>query len=429
MNRRRDRGSGGSGKFRYLMTTRPALADRGLAGCLVAVLCVILPFVPQDLAADEPERPMVEFGRLLSFDVAYERGFGDSDGRPDREFEAEPLFRLTATIAPGRRWSGFLEADLLSQITWERGESREVENTLRINQAYLRYDDDIELRFGRWLYRDEREWLFDENIDGVLIGFEAGEFDVEAFAGRVAALPRELFNPSSRGDDVNHYAILAELESEDDINYAGFAVLGDDRGGSGDYQLSLGARSYGELDNGLDYWANVGLALGRADGRRLKGYGFDIGGTYRLGEHPLRPRLTMGYAWGSGDRDPASGTDRAYRQTGLQSNEASLGGLAKFKYYGEALDPELSNIAITTAGVGITSYDRLSLDLFYHNYRQVEAAAGGARHIGDGIDLVMGYRPTRDIEIETAVGWFAPGSSTTAPKSGVVARIEFEYAF
>lgn len=399
-----------------------------LRRCRTAAPLAVFALGSQGLAAEETERPVVEYRKLLSFDLKYERGFGERDGRRAREFEAEPLLRFVATIAPGRRWSGFFEADFLSQTTWERGEPRETENIARINQAYLRHDDEIEFRFGRWLYRDEREWLIDENIDGLLLSFDLGEVEVDAFAGRVGRLPRELFNPSSRGDPVNHYAIQAEVEPVEDIHYAAFAILSDDRTGN-DRQLSFGVRSYGELDFGLDYWANMGLSLGRADGRRLNGYGFDIGGTYRLSGHPLNTGLTLGYAFGSGDRNPAATTDGAYRQTGLQSNEARLGGLAKFKYYGEALDPELSNIAIATAGIGITSDERLSLDLFYHHYRKVVAVAGGSRHLGDGLDLVMGYRLSRNIEIETAVGWFEPASSTDAPQSGVVARIELEYAF
>lgn len=406
------------------MIQRPDLTRK-----VAAALCVTCALGSGSVVADEADRPLVEFQRLLSFDLDYREGFRDNDGRPEREIEAEPLFRFVATIAPGRRWSGFVEADLLSQTVWERGEPRETAQIARINQAYLRYDDDIELRFGRWLYRDQREWLFDENFDGVLVGFDVGEIRIDALAGRVGWASRELFTPSSRGDPVNHYAILAETEPASDIHHAAFAVLSDDRDRSGDDQLSLGIRSYGKLDFGLDYWANAGLSLGEADGRRLKGYGFDVGGTYRLGDHPLGPRLTLGYAWGSGDRDPDSSTDRAYRQTGLQSNEASLGGLAKFKYYGEALDPDLSDIAIATAGFGITADDRLSLDLFYHHYRQVETGAGRPGHIGDGIDLVVGYRPTRNIEIEAAVGWFAPGDNNSAPQSGTVARLEVEYSF
>jgi alginate production protein len=401
----------------------------GLTRRVAAALCVTLAVGPMDAAANEPEKPMVEFRRLLAFDLEFERGFRDRSGRRAREVEIQPLLRFAATIAPDRTWSGFLEADFLSQVTWERGDPREITSIARINQAYLRYDDEIELRFGRWLFRDEREWLIDENFDGLLMSFELGDVSVDALAGRVGWLPRELFNQDSRGDRINHYAILAEIEPARDVHHAGFIVVSDDRERPEDYQISFGLRSYGEIGSGFNYWANAGLSGGKAEGRRLQGYGFDIGGTYRFDDHPLRPRLTLGYAWGSGDRDPASGTDRAYRQTGLQSNETRLGGFAKFKYYGEALDPDLSNIAIATAGVAITANERISFDVFYHHYRQVEMAGGGGRHVGDGLDLVVGFRPEGNLEIDAAVGWFKQGSSAAAPESGVVARIEFEYAF
>jgi alginate production protein len=67
--------------------------------------------------------------------------------------------------------------------------------------------------------------------------------------------------------------------------------------------------------------------------------------------------------------------------------------------------------------------------MFYHHYREVTASAGGASHLGDGLDLVIGYRPARGIEIDAAIGWFKRGTSATATQSGVTARIELEYYF
>jgi alginate production protein len=197
----------------------------------------ILAAVAPGASADENERPTVEFRRLLAFDLEFERGFRDRDGRSAREFGAEPLLRLIATIARGRRWSGFSEADFLSQITLEKNRPREIRNIARINQAYLRYDDDVDLRIGRWLYRDEREWLLDTNIDGVLLNFDTGAVNIDAFAGRVGVFPRQLFSPDSLGDRVNYYGILAEVEPTSDVHHAAFAILGDDRERSGDRQL------------------------------------------------------------------------------------------------------------------------------------------------------------------------------------------------
>ncbi|TJZ89873.1 hypothetical protein FA743_17465 [Paracoccus gahaiensis] len=382
--------------------------------------------IPAPLLAGEDLPPLMEFRPLLKVDLAYERETEEDDRAG--EAGVKPLVRLIAEVASERTWSGFTEIDLFSERIWERGEDRATTNTARINQAYLRYDGAVELRVGRWLYRDEREWLIDENIDGVLARVEMGKVRVDALAGRVGWVPRELFEPDSRGDRIAYAGLLAEVEAADDIHVAGFALLGDDRERGGGEQLSLGLRSWGELDAGISYWADAGLSRGEAEGRRLKGYGFDLGATRLWEDHDLQPRLTLGWAQGSGDGDPSDGTDRTYRQTGLQSNEGRLGGFAKLKYYGEALDPDLGNLRIATAAVGVTPGEHLSIDLVYHHYRLLEAA-GGEAHLGDAIDLVLGFRPTDALEVDAAFGWFSGGDGDTAPQRAFAGRIEVEYAF
>jgi hypothetical protein len=37
------------------------------------------------------------------------------------------------------------------------------------------------------------------------------------------------------------------------------------------------------------------------DGRRLRGYGVNLGGTCRFANLPLHPSISLGYAYGSGD--------------------------------------------------------------------------------------------------------------------------------
>lgn len=371
--------------------------------------------------------PAIEFRRSLQLDLAYERQTDDGDR--DREGAVSPLFRLIGEVASEETWSGFFEFDVFSERVWERGEPRSTTNTARVNQAYLQYDDGFRIRAGRWLYRDEREWLIDENIDGVMARFDAGPVRIDALAGRVGWLPRTLFEPGSRGDRIAYYGLLAQMEPVDDRYVEAFAILGDDRERGAGEQLSLGLRSWGKLGDGLTYWADAGLSRGSDDDRRLKGYGFDIGATRLWEDHDLQPRVTVAFAQGSGDGDPDDGTDRAYRQTGLQSNEARLGGFAKLKYYGEALDPDLSDIRIATAGVGLTANDAVSVDLLYHHYRHVSVTQGQDSHLGDALDLVLGLRPTDALEIDAAIGWFAGGSDATDPDRGMAARIEMEYAF
>ncbi len=79
-------------------------------------------------------------------------------------------------------------------------------------------------------------------------------------------------------------------------------------------------------------------------------------------DHKLKPSVTLGYALGSGDDASTSDVDESFRQTGLQDNSAKFNGVTRLKYYGEVLNPELSNLSVLTAGVGIRPSPRSSID-------------------------------------------------------------------
>lgn len=95
---------------------------------------------------------------------------------------------------------------------------------------------------------------------------------------------------------------------------------------------------------------------GRADRNVATG---SICGVYGKWDHPLKPRLTLACARGSGN----------FRQTDLLSNEGSLGQEIETFYYGEVLRPELANLTVLTMGAGVTFGDKLSADLYWRDYR------------------------------------------------------------
>lgn len=425
---------------------RAPLGGRDVQALLaVAALLAAMPALAQD--RDEAAPSLFELQPLVMFDSEVEENFDLDRDEQDRIVGVEPKLRLVLDIARDRRVSGFVEADVLRSFEWEQNEPEERERAVRVNQAYVRFADvitDLDLRIGRWLFRDRREWLIDENIDGAHLYFEREPWTVDAFAGRVNLVQRDVLDPLTRGDPEWDFALMADYAVTVDMRLGGYLVYRRELTGARDRPLFLGLRSYGEVTPGLAYWADLGHVRGYGDGRSLRGFGLDVGGTYMVEDHPLRPRVTLGYAWGSGG-DDGDGVDRAYRQTGLQSNEDRLGGFAKLKYYGEVLDPEVSNLHVATAGLGLTVGERLSIDLLYHHYRRVRSDQGlrddalsrgptdGSRHLGDGLDLVLGFRPELPFEIDAAVGWFEPGAAYRGggerSDGALFARVEVEIAF
>ena len=154
--------------------------------------------------------------------------------------------------------------------------------------------------------------------------------------------------------------------------------------------------------------------------------GFDLGSTYVF-EVPLEPSITLGYAFGTGDRNLDDGKDKNFRQTGLQANEGDFNGVTDFNYYGELFDPELSNLSIFTIGAGIIPIEeKCSIDLVYHYYLQNEASDslrdvgidaepdGQSKSLGSEIDLIIGYvnEGSKSIfELAFVLGYFIPGKA------------------
>ena len=135
----------------------------------------------------------------------------------------------------------------------------------------------------------------------------------------------------------------------------------------------------------------------------------------------------MGYAYGTGDDNPNDSKNHEFRQTGLQSNEARFSGVSNFKVYGEALDPELSNLRILTAGIGFRPASNVFVDLVYHRYRLNRLADGVrgssltaqmnqddtqlSKKVGSGLDIVIGFRNLfglRRLGLDLRAGLFFP---------------------
>jgi alginate production protein len=236
--------------------------------------------------------------------------------------------------------------------------------------------------------------------------------------------------------------LLASYRASADLTVEAYVIARDDRDVDGRRPVFAGLRSWGEPVEDLDYWFELGYAGGRDGSKHIQGWGVDLGATYEFQVGP-RPALTLGFAFGTGDRNPDDGTDGAFRQTGLQDNEWNFGGATDFKYYGEVLDPELSNLAILTAGVGIRPSDKFSLDLVYHYYLQHRASAslrnagidaepsGRSRRLGSAIDLIVGLQEIWDhLDARLGVGYFLPGAAFPESSGGAwVVRAEVQFRF
>jgi hypothetical protein len=316
------------------------------------------------------------------------------------------------------------------------------------------------LQIGRQGLWEERNWWWDDDLDAVRLFYAAQRFDAEV------AMTREVRRISTAAHHDSEDRDIIRVLGHTAWNWArdqwldGFFLYHNDRSGrqrvgqrvkaakedpSDAELLWLGMRVSGELDLGrfgeLEYLVDGAWVGGREimfdfreerekkrylrvssrTERAVTGWALNAGLSWET-KFPGRPTLTLEYALGSGDRTPERGTERAFRQTGLHSNEGRFDGVNYFHYYGVLLQPELSNLHIWTVAVGFGFWHSSSVEFVYHVYRQVHPVpfvrdaridadpTGARRAIGQEWDVVVGLQEWKRLEVELIGSLFRAGS-------------------
>ncbi len=277
-----------------------------------------------------------------------------------------------------------------------------------------------------------------EILGKVLVTLKLGDFKIEASVSREDLLDLDLTTNVPKGRTDN-YIVYAEYRGIEYHKLAGYWILRDDKSGEEGSPQFMGVRAYGRPSDTFKYWTDLAFLRGNDElSRDFSGYAFEVGGTYWFLDLPLRPSVTLGFAYGSGDSNPDDNKNTEFRQTGLQSNEARFGGATQFLAYGETLDPELSNLNIFTVGLGFRPAASVFVDLVYHHYRlnavadeirgsaltaqmnQVESRL--SKDVGSGLDIILGFRNlfgVRGLGVDLRAGLFFPGDAFLRDDGGV----------
>jgi alginate production protein len=323
-----------------------------------------------------------------------------------------------------------------SSFTLPNGETSVPPNrytSLLVDQAFVTIRGitaPFEFSVGRRNYEDERHWLYDTSMDTAGVTLRQGTFRLEAFGGREIRTDLAVIGREVR-DRIDTYVVYAEERGIEDTKVAAYTIVRRDRDRLEGQPRLMGARIYGVPSEELSYWTELAYLRGSDElSRPFFGRAFDVGFTYRYLDLPLSPNLTLGYAFGSGDGVANDKKNTEFRQTGLQSNETRLAGFSKLRAYGEALDPELSNLKIFTLGLGFRPAPTASVDLVYHRYRldklADETRNSGltaqmnqddtqlSRDMGSELDVVLGFRNLFGVQrlgLDLRAGWFFPGKA------------------
>jgi alginate production protein len=387
--------------------------------------------------------PFLTFGAEVELEFEFEKNFDLDDAEDDDLAILTPELSLAFSFDPSKYFRAFVNFELLKDLALVEPETEERRVILRLTQAYLSFkelaDGRLSLQLGRQRFDDEREWLYDDELDAVRVFYRWSRLELEASVSRRDLMKRDLFNAENR-ERINNYILYGKYDLTKDIMLAAYSLLRDDRSPDRERPIFFGLHSSGEIVDDLDYWLELAHVRGRDGSRKIRGIGFDLGAAYEF-DLPWKPSVAIGYAFGSGDANPDDRVDRSFRQTGLQDNEDRFHGVTSFKYYGELFDPELSNLQIFTAGIGIQPTRKSSIDLVYHYYLQHKASdeirdtsidadpTGRSKKLGSEIDLIIGYEEIRQLEMKLALGYFIPGKAFPKADNAFFVGVEIEWGF
>jgi hypothetical protein len=329
-------------------------------------------------------------------------------------------------------------AELKAQRQWAVSDDREdqsgafpTESDLRPGETWLMVHGGSRPRrwvqVGRLLYDDERDWLYRHDVDGLRGGVEWTHLSVHA------SVTQEKVDPPTSQEDIRNAELRVSWQPTRRHAFDAWIFDRDDRYRPGDGVARdfsprlIGVSARGKKKDLLSYWGELVVERGSMGGKPLRAHALDVGATFIL-PGSLEPSLTFGHARATGDPHPADGIAETFRQSGLHRNNGKWNGVTNFKVYGEALDPELSNLKVDTIGFGLRPRAQTSIDLVYHRYRLGEPAGeltdadiGDRRldfhdlDVGHGWDLVVGVEEWRSIELELDVGLFSPGKAFLGP--------------
>ncbi len=406
----------------------------------------------------------VEWG--LSYEVSQERRQNfDFDSRVQRDRDVlEHELKFDARWRTGAASSVFVQGlSLAERRTSRRDGSVQSKHSFERGQTWVLFENlggqPLSLQLGRIALVDARSWWWDEDLDAVRLRLAAGAWRLDTGVAReVARVTSALPGIESTAQGITRWFGDAQVKWAGAHTLGVLWLLADDRSGApaagalfdedredaeDAQQRWWGLRANGEVRNAaghrFSYRADAALVRGRvtrtafaetpagplAAGtsaeRTVRAHAWDVGLQWRM-PGSARPTFSVAAAQGSG-ADDSGRVDRNFQQTGLHENKGRVAGVKRVRYYGELLDPELSNLRIATLGFGLRVLPRSSIELLAHRYRQQVASTrlagarpsarplGLDRDIGREVDLVLALREMRWFELLLKLSRFNPGKA------------------
>ncbi len=378
----------------------------------------------------------VTFGGQLEWRSGKEGNYNLNDNNAEDRTDHQPSIRgeVVYQAREDLLFLGGFRQSWLFRDDEDRPKRNDATTTLTEAYGYWRNvrGSGLDLQFGRQDFDEQREWLYDQNLDAIRVIADRSNWRAELSISTT-------LSSGSRVDESSRNLIAYVSNNDSKRHLAAYWIDRNDRSDSGGHPSHLGVRALGEWVEDHHSWAEFAVLRGETGGRGNSGFGFDLGTTWAPNGKD-HWNYTAGYALGSGDA-ATTGTNGNFAQTGLQDNNGRLLGVTSFRYYGELVDPELSNLSILTLGIGRRFAEKNSIDFLLHKYDQVDAAGflldtdidrnpdGIHKELGWEFDIVFGSRAYENWNFEIVLGAFFAGRAFPGADDAWLARFQARYLF
>ena len=400
-----------------------------------------------------------EVGGEYEIRLDYRKNFALGEGKRDDLFLLDQELQVRWAYEYDDWFSAMLEGKLIGEHQlYTGGGGRKSDFDPERGETWVRFarifGHDLSFKVGHQNFEEARKWWWDDDLDAVAIRYRNYPLFFEVGVAQEllpVSLRDSYVDPDNKGvlrilSRANWYyfgehalGLFTLYQNDNSKTQSVGTVVKTDQEDPSDATLwwggirAVGTQPLGKYGE-FSYWNDVAIVLGRekllqfdnaGHGRQVvtsrrdqgvHGWAIDVG--YRW-DAPffLRPSFILGYARGSGDKKPDSGTDYSFRQTGLQANDE------EFRTYGELLRPELSNLSIPALAVQVPVFARSYIEFAYRHFRQVYAVPflrdarieadpdGIHKNIGQEWMLYSLVREWKNIEIEFVGAAFKAGNA------------------
>ncbi|MFK8079548.1 MAG: alginate export family protein [Granulosicoccus sp.] len=366
-------------------------------------------------------------------DVQRQRNTGEAEVQLTLEYEQQlgPTHSIEARLQlASRRFS----QDALN--------NEDEEFSYKLERLFYQWDPDraLRVRAGRFSLDDPMETIIDEDLDGVRLTYEQ-----EGIEWDISQTRKDWFEAGTleRLDQITNTMVSVQFSPEKGTRWMPYIL----HRATEQFEnipeaeaVWLGIQGIVRPDNSpIRYWVHGSILDGEEiddETSEFGGYLLDVGINWTT-RGSFEPTYTLAIAHATG----GARADR-FRQSGLHSNDFALNGKNSFRYLGEVMDPELTNIQIVTVGAGFNLSRSWSTDIALHHYSQVEIEdslrgsdvefdpLGESAELGYGADIVLAYDPDRPYDIKGTAGLFEPGDAfENEQEMAWLAKIELSYDF